>query len=162
MSKTVRLVISIVLVILWMVLIFVMSAENGQESTDTSDGVVYYIAKAITPNFDELSLAEKQEIMDSMSGFIRTMGHFCEFAVLGILSFNVLLNFKFKVWQKAFFSLVFSVIYAVSDEIHQYFVPDRVCDIADVAVDSLGALTGIAFMCILVFVIAKLKLRKEK
>ncbi len=162
MSKTVKRTISVVLLILWMAVIFIMSAENGQESADTSSGVVYYIAKIITPNFEELSLAEQQQIMDSMSGFIRTMGHFCEFAVLGVLSFNVLLNFKFKVWQKAIFSFAFSIIYAVSDEIHQYFVPDRVCDIADVAVDSLGALTGIAVMSILVVIVGKLKSRKEK
>ena len=162
MSKTVKRTASVVLLILWMAVIFIMSAENGQESTDTSDGVVYYIAKAITPGFESLSLAEQQEIKDSMSGFIRTMGHYCEFAVLGALSFNVLLNFELKMWQKALFSFAFSVIYAVSDEIHQYFVPDRVCDIADVAVDSLGATTGIVTMCILVAVVKKLKSGKEK
>lgn len=162
MSKTVKRVISFALLILWMAFVFLMSAENGQESSETSNGVVYYIAKFTVADFENLSTDEQQAIMSSMSGFIRTMGHFCEFAVLGFLSLNALLTFKFKAWQKAGLAFGFCVIYAISDEIHQYFVPDRVCDIADVAVDTLGALTGIAFLSALVAVAAKFKSRKEK
>ncbi|MEW6714012.1 MAG: VanZ family protein [Nitrospirota bacterium] len=39
-------------------------------------------------------------------------------------------------------SLVFAVIYGVSDEIHQYYVPGRIASIGDVVADSLGALIG--------------------
>ncbi len=162
MSKIVKCVISFVLLGLWMAVIFIMSAENGQESTDTSNGVVYYIAKITVADFESLSTAEQQEIMYAMSGTIRTMGHFCEFAVLGALSLNALLTFRLKRWQMWGLAFVFSLLYAVSDEIHQYFVPDRVCDIMDVAVDSLGALTGIAVLGILVVIAAKLKVGKHK
>ncbi|MBN1960169.1 MAG: VanZ family protein [Deltaproteobacteria bacterium] len=39
----------------------------------------------------------------------------------------------------------FSAIYAISDEIHQAFVPGRTCDIYDWLADIIGALIGIAF-----------------
>jgi len=37
-------------------------------------------------------------------------------------------------------SLFLTVLYAVSDELHQYFVPNRQCRWQDVMQDSLGAM----------------------
>ena len=34
------------------------------------------------------------------------------------------------------------ILYAVSDELHQLFVPGRFCDFNDFLIDSLGILTG--------------------
>ena len=36
-----------------------------------------------------------------------------------------------------------AALYAVTDEVHQYFVPGRSCELRDVLVDTSGALTGI-------------------
>jgi VanZ family protein len=45
--------------------------------------------------------------------------------------------------RKAFIiTLLFSVVYAITDEIHQYFVPLRSATAWDVLVDSFGALIG--------------------
>lgn len=34
--------------------------------------------------------------------------------------------------------IVLSIIYGISDELHQYFVPGRACTLFDVGIDSLG------------------------
>ncbi len=154
--------ISVLLVLAWMVVIFLMSAESGDESTDTSNGVICFIASITVADFDDMSDAQRQEIIQKMSGFVRTAGHFIEFAVLGFLSFNMLRTFKIKESKCIIFAFGFSVLYAVTDEIHQYFVPNRVCDIKDIAVDSLGAATGVALMCFLVIISTKIKNRKSK
>jgi VanZ family protein len=39
-------------------------------------------------------------------------------------------------------SLVFAVIYGISDELHQYYVPGRIASIGDVIADFFGALLG--------------------
>ena len=39
-------------------------------------------------------------------------------------------------------SAVFAVIYGISDELHQYYVPGRIASIGDAIADSLGALIG--------------------
>ncbi len=46
-----------------------------------------------------------------------------------------------KAWKSA---LLLAVLYAVSDEIHQAFVPGRTCDILDAAADLAGA--AVVFM----------------
>jgi VanZ family protein len=35
-------------------------------------------------------------------------------------------------------AIIFSILYALSDEIHQFFVPGREFDLWDLAADSLG------------------------
>lgn len=51
-----------------------------------------------------------------------------------------ILNFRDKV---LIFSFIFSVLYGVSDELHQYFVPNRLCDLYDVLADAAGAAAGL-------------------
>ena len=47
---------------------------------------------------------------------------------------------------KAFiFSLMFCILYAISDELHQLFVPGRGAQVKDVLIDSFGSFVGIGF-----------------
>jgi len=41
------------------------------------------------------------------------------------------------------------VLYAVTDEIHQSFVPGRSCELRDVLIDSVGVLTGVTILWLL-------------
>lgn len=40
------------------------------------------------------------------------------------------------------FSCIFGILYAISDELHQYFVPGRISSFFDLGIDSLGAVLG--------------------
>ena len=51
------------------------------------------------------------------------------------------------------YALLFSALYATSDEIHQGFTADRSPAILDVVIDSSGALCGILFTTILFYYI---------
>ena len=53
-------------------------------------------------------------------------------------------------------SLIFSVLYAISDEIHQGFTAGRFPAIQDVVIDSIGALCGI-FITVFMFYIFHIK-----
>jgi len=46
-------------------------------------------------------------------------------------------------WKFILFSLGICVLYAVSDEVHQLFVPGRGRQVRDVLIDSAGAIVGI-------------------
>ena len=71
--------------------------------------------------------------------------HICEFAGLSFfVAYGYFHRFSIK------YVILFTVIYAVIDEIHQYFVPNRYFDIFDVFVDIIGVVIGF-----LVFILIK-------
>lgn len=41
---------------------------------------------------------------------------------------------------------IFAVLYAASDELHQYFVPGRSCELRDVLIDACGAAAGVVIV----------------
>ena len=45
-----------------------------------------------------------------------------------------------------FFAAVFTSLFGVTDEFHQYFVPSRSCDILDWTADTIGALICVIFI----------------
>jgi VanZ family protein len=63
--------------------------------------------------------------------------HIAEYSILGLLLFNAT--------KKSWFSFPIGSLYGLSDETHQYFVPSRVADPFDVAVDIIGVFLGILF-----------------
>jgi phosphoglycolate phosphatase-like HAD superfamily hydrolase len=66
---------------------------------------------------------------------LRKIAHAAEFAVLGFLLVRALGN----EWM----GLVAGIAYAISDEIHQDFVPGRQAAVRDVLVDSAGVAVGV-------------------
>lgn len=46
-------------------------------------------------------------------------------------------------WRILVLAFLLCTVYAISDEIHQYFVPNRFSDVRDVASDAVGAGTGL-------------------
>jgi VanZ family protein len=82
-------------------------------------------------------------------GGFSTPAHFVEYAVLGTLAYAAL-RVDLSVSRSAVLAVAISSAYAVTDELHQMFVPGRIPDIADWAVDTAGALTAVA--CILLVV----------
>ncbi len=69
------------------------------------------------------------------------LAHFIEFGVLAILILRAS-GIKDK---NIYWTLIISVLYAVSDEIHQMFVAGRSAGIFDWLIDFLGILVGIKF-----------------
>jgi VanZ family protein len=66
---------------------------------------------------------------------LRKVGHAAEFALLGALLARALRDDRI--------ALATGVAYAVSDEIHQHYVPGRVGAWYDVAIDAVGVALGI-------------------
>ena len=66
---------------------------------------------------------------------LRKSAHFAEYAVLGALLLRAL--------DLRVAALTAGIAYAISDEIHQYFVPGRYASAWDVLLDSGGVLLGV-------------------
>lgn len=145
-----------ILLLCWMVLIFVLSGENADDSSQTSGKAVIKLISLFMPNFEELSESAQEEIKGMYQFVVRKVAHFTIYAILGILSvLNTVTSEKISLVKRFLISAVFCLGYAISDEIHQLFVPGRSCEIRDVLIDFTGALIGILFTMFLVHLLKK-------
>ncbi len=138
------------LCILLTVFIFCNSIQTGENSSKTSEKVVVIVqevASTVAPN-SAIATATGADY-DALHAFIREMGHFSEFAMLGC----------FLVWcvrtytkKKSFLwiPLAWIATVAVTDECLQIFISGRGAEIVDVLTDVLGGICGggIAFFTV--------------
>lgn len=120
-------------------LIFYLSDQPGAVSQNTSDNFSGFIYDILNILF-KLKIKELDFVKDYIF-LIRKLAHFTEFSILGVLAYISINDFSLK--KSLMLSIVFSIFYAISDEIHQLFVINRSCSIYDMLLDSLGAITGI-------------------
>lgn len=135
-----------------MVCIFFFSCENADKSSDTSGIIVNFILNVFYRDFDSMTLAEQAETMSQISHIIRKTAHFTIYAALGF--FSSLTAGRRKIFSKSSLVVVlFCFAYAVSDEIHQYFVPGRACMFTDMLIDTCGGITGmgLSFVAMKIF-----------
>lgn len=153
MKRTVAIVLVWVLVIGWMGLIFSMSAQNADTSTDTSGKTIRLLCEVLYPEYKTLAKQQQEEIISRYQGIVRKLAHFSIYSILGaLIAIAICLSTQLSLYRIGS-SWLIAAAYAASDEIHQYFVPGRSCEARDVFIDSCGALVGILF----VFLIFRLK-----
>jgi VanZ family protein len=78
----------------------------------------------------------------SHPSFLNYVAHFGEYLVLAVLLTVLFTGSRFKRWQIVLLALGLAALYAVSDELHQLFVPGRSSDPVDVLTDAIGASVG--------------------
>lgn len=128
-----------------MVLIFRFSAATGEESEAVSQNLLSKIIEIIGNYISH--------------NFLRKLAHFSEFAALGFCMTGAI-HFTFGK-RKFYLPLIPCVLYAISDEIHQYFVPERACRVFDIFVDTCGIMTGIGIFLLFIMIITKFTKKKE-
>ncbi len=74
--------------------------------------------------------------------------HFLAYGIMGFLFARAFRIHLYKMRWVLFFAVLSAALYGASDEIHQYFVPGRNCDIYDWIADLTGAFLG-AFLYVL-------------
>ncbi|MFN3551031.1 MAG: VanZ family protein [Endomicrobiia bacterium] len=77
---------------------------------------------------------------------LRKIAHMTEYCILVILffrAFKVSLSYENYRKKGYFLSIFLSFLYAIFDEIHQYFVPGRHFALTDILIDTVGIILGI-------------------
>lgn len=149
----------IILTLMMCILIFSLSADTADESSAKSDPISDSLMVRILENF-ELTDEQIEIIPETAVNIIRKSAHFAEYALLGILLAAVCTSFYKSKVSTLIISQLCGTLYAVSDEIHQYFVPGRSCQIKDMFIDSCGVLCGILFLLLIIYLY--LRIRKGK
>jgi VanZ family protein len=80
------------------------------------------------------------------------LGHLTVYAVLAALVTNALADSGISTARRLIYALVFAVLYGLSDELHQSFVPGRDPDVFDLMVDGIGACMGLTVWMLIVHV----------
>ena len=147
--KTLRTV-SVILLISWMALIFYLSNQTAEVSSSTSGGVIEYIIRIFNKNFDELSDAEKLELISPLQFIVRKSAHFISYAILGLFSYFSFITYtglslKFRLG----FAAETCLLYSIFDEIHQTYIPGRSGELRDVCIDFCGSLLSIAILSLI-------------
>lgn len=131
--------VSLIIVIALLVLIFCLSHQNGEDSTETS-GWFTSLLNFIFP-------------FELTEDFVRTMAHFSEFACLSFFMNNLFVAYKEKLIP--LIACALSFFYAITDEIHQIFVPGRACQFLDMMVDLAGILSGFIVYAVIYILVRK-------
>ena len=160
MNNTRKRLIWLAAVLIWMGVIFYFSAQNGEQSSKLSDGMVAKVIQWFVPDFENREVSWQQSILQFGTLLVRKSAHFLEYAVLGVLLFNFV-----RTWNGRFRGLIawgVAVIYAITDEWHQTFADGRTPKITDVAIDAAGACTGILVFLLVCAILKKISARKKR
>lgn len=141
-------------VAVWMTMIFLLSAQTDNQSGNLSGGIVRWLVALVYRGFEDFSQERQMQILEVWHLLIRKGAHFTEYAVLGMLLTNALRPCRTLCW---YLPVVISTAYALTDEIHQYFVPGRACRLLDVGIDTAGAVFGVTVFLVGISVIKKVK-----
>lgn len=101
-------------------------------------GFIYYLSSL--PNPIEQIIPGKALIYFNFKHFIY---HIIEYGILNFLLYRAL---KITTKNPQTLAILITILYAITDEMHQFYVPGRISSIFDIAIDSFGA---IAMQCII-------------
>ena len=142
--------ICIVLIIAWMICVFLFSNQNGTGSS----GLSLKVAKLLF-NSDDVAL--------KMEGFIRKAAHMTEYAIGAILFYGYCLTYpKMQPKKRIIFSELCVALYAVTDELHQLFIPGRNGNLIDVLIDSAGGVIGIGIIWLTAILIKGMEFKAKE
>ena len=99
------------------------------------------------------SLPNVSLVPESVIGFKvdAVVKHFIEFGIMGSLSLNFFYQLSKEDSSASTFRLFLiasavAIMWGIVDEVHQLFVPTRICDLPDTIVDSVAAVVGVLFL----------------
>ena len=150
----------IILLLATFVRIFCFSNQNGTKSS----GISRKVTEIVTSNIKKVQnmpQKEKEIFLEHTEKIIRKLAHFSIYTVVGLLMMSLMNTYKLKQSKRIWISLIVGVLYASSDEIHQYFVPGRSCEFGDVCIDLCGAMRGILSVYVVYLINRKVKNREK-
>ena len=142
----------ILLILFWLGVIFFFSNSDASASTVQTKIVINKLVELADNNsffnFIILKLTEKHSLVYS----IRKLAHLTIFCILQIIVFAVMRHNGKSIFKSTIYSMLAVVLYAIFDEIHQYFIPGRSCQLKDVFIDTIGGSVGLGISYISVLV----------
>ena len=161
MNKNIIRAILIILLIATFVRIFAFSSQDGEKSSS----VMRKVTTAVTQNvkkIQDMDSKERELTLNKIEHVIRKIAHFSIYTLVGILMMALMSTYDISKRKQIIVSILVGMMYASSDEIHQYFVPDRTALFTDVLIDTAGVCLGVLIVLMLLqFYIKNCKKRQK-
>jgi VanZ family protein len=141
-------IITLILIIAWMLLVYFLSNQVAEDSANLSQGFLKTILKLLNLKGETLFITEH---------VIRKLAHLALYTLGGILIYTHVKTYNLEENSKVMISQIIGMTYAITDEIHQAFVPGRSGEVRDVLIDSLGIAIGM----LIIAIIYTIKKKKE-
>ena len=122
--------------VLWMAVIVGLSTDAG--SSEHTESWLLPVFRTLAPWATPVQL-------EGLHWLMRRLAHLSEYAILAALWLRAFVRGRSLTPRTAgLLALAISVAWAILDELHQSFVPSRSASVADVLVDSVGAVVALA------------------
>lgn len=134
-----------VMTVLCAALIFFLSGETGNQSHGRTNIASRSVASALTgETIKSADQTTALPLRKTLKSVMRLGAHVAEFAAFSFFLSLALFFRKYSAKKHSLIAGIIGVLYAASDESHQWFVPGRNADLPTVFYDSLGVAAGIA------------------
>ncbi|HBI73812.1 MAG TPA: hypothetical protein DEG06_04480 [Lachnospiraceae bacterium] len=141
-----------------MIIIFLFSAKPAVSSAESSRTIANAVLNIAENFMDPAQWQEDRDnVLDTVDHIVRKTAHFMEYAILAsAIELHYWIT-KRKGIRFILLSILFSFLYAATDEFHQLFVPGRSGEFKDVMIDTVGAATGAFLFYFLLILIEHIK-----
>ncbi|HZK25100.1 MAG TPA: VanZ family protein [Oscillospiraceae bacterium] len=140
--KRTKTILSWALVVLWMCVIFASSSQPALVSAELSTGLTAVLVRTVAKVL-QLETPEVEPYLSMFNHLLRKAGHFTVYLILATLVVNALRQSGVTGRRLYLMAFTCCLLYAITDEVHQLFVPGRGGQVRDVLLDSCGALVAI-------------------
>ena len=121
------------LLLSWMIIIFLLSHQPYSGETTHS------IVEKVLPVLDK-------ESINTINFIIRKLAHFTEYFILTHLLYSLLKEYSKDKRKIIIISIAICLLYAITDEIHQLYIPGRTAKLKDIMIDTTGGIFYIALL----------------
>jgi VanZ family protein len=138
-----------IIVIAIMAFIFFQSALPADLSSEESGRVVDLIVRL----FQGVAPIDRETLVF----IVRKGAHFAEYMILGgflvpaVKEWMAVDTTPVPVVRERITAWLAGTLYAMTDEIHQSFVPGRSCELRDMGIDSCGVLAGVLVVSLVIW-----------
>ena len=153
-------IVLLILIAIWMTIIFIFSNQPSKTSGEISGNLSRKILST-TGILEKINIDNREKVVITTEKVIRKIAHFSIYTILGINVMGFFRTFEWNTKKQAIFTLSLCILYAISDEIHQFFSDGRAPLIKDVFIDSFGSLFGILIILGITNLMKKVKTTRK-
>ena len=153
LSKKLKIIICIVLILAWVICAFKFSEMDGRTSNSKSKGTIDKALTSAAEISNDLGVTnvntesnKKYAIIDKLNMPLRKCAHMAIYFMVATILLILLNNMEIEGAQKYILTIIIVFMYAAVDEYHQTFVPNRSGQISDVLIDVFGGVVACIFM----------------